>query len=270
MKSKNVLIAGMLMLMPTVVMGQENIQKAFDALRKSQDQKEMNAIHSIERNIDTGMMDGMEDVYDFLITDPSAWQLVDDIRKAFEQDEPQAYSVSSGTHGSSEAYVSLAVGDSNSRGVAIGLMQGSKWVYACFLDPYDSLRQHRYAYALEVVEDEQKIRGRIAKTYATTLKSRQGRRQSRAITWSGFSSQEKTSEAWLTEFNTFKNLFLKNPGGAVGNSYATLIYKLCKDAKSLEDVERNMVATEIVKIRKKTDDDFIRQLFDMSIERLKK
>ena len=83
MKSKNVLIAGMLMLMPAVVMGQENIQKAFDALRKSQDQKEMNAIHSIERNIDTGMMDGMEDVYDFLITDPSARQLVDDIRKAY-------------------------------------------------------------------------------------------------------------------------------------------------------------------------------------------
>ena len=31
-----------------------------------------------------------------------------------------------------------------------------------------------------------------------------------------------------------------------------------------------MVATEIVKLRKKTNDEFIQQLFDMSIERLKK
>jgi hypothetical protein len=89
------------------------------------------------------------------------------------------------------------------------------------------------------------------------------------FTWSGFSS-EKTSEVWLTEFNTYKNLFLKNPNGAAANSYATQIYKLCKNAKSLEDVEKNMVATEITKLKKKTNDEFIQQLFDMSIERLKK
>jgi hypothetical protein len=181
------------------------------------------------------------------------------------------------------------VGNSNKGGVAIGLMQGSKWIYACFLDPEDSLRQHRYAYALEWVDDGDKIRGRIAKTYATTLKFRQSRHQSRTITvngknikmsgsgfssgdgftWSGFSS-EKTSEVWLTEFNTYKNLFLKNPNGTAANSYATQIYKLCKNAKSLEDVEKNMVTTEITKLKKKTNDEFIQQLFDMSIERLKK
>ena len=213
---------------------------------------------------------------------------MDDIRKAFRQDEPQAYNVSSGTRGNSEDYVSLAVGNSNKGGVAIGLMQGSQWIYACFLDPEDSLRQHRYAYALEWVDDGDKMRGRIAKTYATTQKFRQSRHQSKTITvngnniklsgsgissgdgftWSGFSS-EKSSEVWLTEFNTFKNLFLKNPNGTAANSYATQIYKLCKNAKSLEDVEKNMVATEILKLRKKTNDEFIEQLFDMSIERLK-
>jgi hypothetical protein len=89
------------------------------------------------------------------------------------------------------------------------------------------------------------------------------------FSWPGFSS-EKTSEVWLTEFNTYKNQFLKNPDGTVANSYATQIYKLCKNAKSLEDVEKNMVATEILKLRKKTNDEFIQQLFDMSVERLKK
>ena len=289
MKSKNIFIAGLLMLLPTVSMAQENIQKAFDALRQSKDIKEVFARHSLDKDPDTGAMEGLEDTYDFMITNPKAKHLVDDIRKAFQQDEPEAYNVSSGTHGSNENYVSLAVGNSNKGGVAIGLMKGSKWIYACFLDPNDSLRQHRYAYALEWVDDGDKIRGRIAKTYATTLKFRQSRHQSRTITvngknikmsgsgfssdggfsWSGFSS-EKTSEVWLTEFNTYKNLFLKNPNGTAANSYATQIYKLCKNAKSLEDVEKNMVATEIQKLRKKTNDEFIQQLFDMSIERLKK
>ena len=289
MKSKSIFITSLLMLLPAVSMAQENIQRAFDALRQSKDIKEVSARHSLDKDPDTGLMEGLEDTYDFMITNPKARHLVNDIRKAFQQDEAQAYNVSSGTHGSSENYVSLAVGNSNSGGVAIGLMQGSKWIYACFLDPEDSLRQHRYAYALEWVDDGDKIRGRIVKTYATTQKFRQSRHQSRTITvngknikmsgsgfssdggfsWSGFSS-EKASEVWLTEFNTFKNLFLKNPNGTAANSYATQIYKLCKNAKSLEDAEKNMVATEIAKLKKKTNDEFIQQLFDMSIERLKK
>ena len=289
MKSNNIFIAGLLMLLPAVSMAQENIQRAFDALRESKDIKEVSARHSLDKDPDTGMMEGLEDTYDFMIRNPKARHLVDDIRKAFQQDEPQAYNVSSGSHGNSEDYVSLAVGNSKKGGVAIGLMQGSQWIYACFLDPEDSLRQRRYAYALEWVDDGDKIRGRIAKTYATTQKFRLSRYQSRTITvngnniklngsgfssddgftWSGFSS-EKTSEVWLTEFNTYKNLFLKNPNGAAANSYATQIYKLCKNAKSLEDVEKNMVATEIAKLKKKTNDEFIQQLFDMSVERLKK
>ena len=290
MKSKNIFIAGLLMLLPAVSMAQENIQRAFDALRQSKDIKEVSARHSLDKDPDTGMMEGLEDTFDFTIRNSNARRLVDDIRKAFQQDEPEAYNVSSGTQDSGDNYVSLAVGNSNNGGVAIGLMQGSKWIYACFLDPEDSLRQHRYAYALEWVDDGEKIRGRIVKTYATTLKFRQSRHQSRTITvngkniklsgsgfssgdgftWSGFSSDDKSSETWLTEFNTYKNLFLKNPNGAAANSYATQIYKLCKNAKSLEDVEKNMVATEITKLKKKTNDEFIQQLFDMSIERLKK
>lgn len=289
MKSKNIFITGLLMLLPAVSMAQENIQRAFDALRQSKEIKEVYARHSLDKDPDTGMMEGLEDTYDFMITNPKAKHLVDDIRKAFQRDEPQAYNVSSGTHGSNENYVSLAVGNSNNGGVAIGLMQGSQWIYACFIDPEDSLRQHRYAYALEWVDDGDKTRGRIVKTYATTQKFRQSRYQSRTIsvngqnitlgsgfssgdgfTWPGFSSDDKSSETWLTEFNTYKNLFLKNPDGTAANSYATQIYKLCKNAKSLEDVEKNMVATEITKLRKKTNDEFIQQLFDMSIERLKK
>lgn len=289
MKSKNIMIVGLLMLMPTAINAQAYIQQAFDALKDSKDIKEVNTRHSLEKDLDTGSMEGLEDTYDFMITNPSARHLVDDIRKAFRKDEPQAYNVSSGSHGNSEDFISLAVGNSNKGGVAIGLMKGSNWIYACFLDPEDSLRHHRYAYALEWVDDGDKIRGRIVKTYATTQKFRQSRYQSSTITvngknikmsgsgfssgdgfsWSGFSS-EKTSEVWLTEFNTFKNLFLKNPEGTAANSYATQIYKLCKNAKMLEDVEKKIVATELMKLGKKTKDEFIQGLFAMSIERLKK
>jgi hypothetical protein len=278
MKSKNILITGMLMLLPSAVPAQQQIQQAFDALRNS-NIKEISSRHSVEKDPDLGTMEGLEDTYDFELTDNRDKRLIDNIRKAFELDEAHAYSVSTGSNGNSEDFVSLAVGDSNKGGVAIGLIKDSKWIYACFLDPNDTLRQHRYAYALEWAENGNKIRGRIVKTYATTLKFRQEKKQSRTITVNGnnfafgsfFSDADtKPSETWLSEFNTYKNLFLKNPDGTAANSYATQIYRLCKDAKSLEDVEKNIVAMEIVKIKKKTKDEFIQQLFDMSIERLKK
>ena len=278
MKSKNLLITGMLMLLPSAVPAQQQIQQAFDALRNS-NIKEISSRHSVEKDPDLGTMEGLEDTYDFELTDNRDKRLIDNIRKAFELDEAHAYSVSTGSNGNSEDFVSLAVGDSNKGGVAIGLIKDSKWIYACFLDPNDTLRQHRYAYALEWAENGNKIRGRIVKTYATTLKFRQEKKQSRTITVNGnnfafgsfFSDADtKPSETWLSEFNTYKNLFLKNPDGTAANSYATQIYRLCKDTKSLEDVEKNIVATEIVKLKKKTKDEFIQQLFDMSIERLKK
>lgn len=278
MKSKNILITGLLMLLPSAVLAQQHIQQAFDALRNS-NIKEISSRHSVEKDPDLGTMEGLEDTYDFELTDNRDKRPIDNIRKAFELDEAHAYSVSTGSNGNSEDFVSLAVGDSNKGGVAIGLIKDSKWIYACFLDPNDTLRQHRYAYALEWAENGNKIRGRIVKTYATTLKFRQEKKQSRTITVNGnnfafgsfFSDADtKPSETWLSEFNTYKNLFLKNPDGNAANSYATQIYRLCKDAKSLEDVEKNIVATEIVKLKKKTKDEFIQQLFDMSIERLKK
>lgn len=285
MKSKTFGVAAMLLLTATTAMAQQHIQQAFDALRNSKHQQETESRHSVEKDPDTGMMEGLNDTYCFEISSRQYQKFIDDILKAFDKDEPDAYSVSTGSHGNSESFVSLAVGNGNSGGVPIGLMKGSKWIYACFLDPKDSLRQHRYAYALEWVEDGDKIKGCIAKTYATTLKYRQGKTtQRRTISINGntmqvleglgnsfsFNMNEKSSETWLTEFNTYKNHFLKNPDGNAANSYATLIYKLCKDAKSLEDVEKNIVATEIVKLKKKTKDEFIQQLFDMSIERLKK
>jgi hypothetical protein len=127
MKSKNILITGMLMLLPSAVQAQQQIQQAFDALRNS-NIKEISSRHSVEKDPDLGTMEGLEDTYDFELTDNRDKRLIDNIRKAFELDEAHAYSVSTGSNGNSEDFVSLAVGDSNKGGVAIGLIKDSKWI----------------------------------------------------------------------------------------------------------------------------------------------
>ena len=306
MKSKCIILFAILMALPSALMAQENIQKAFEALRLSDYQEETMSSHHVDKNPETDVMEGMSDEYEFKIAkvNVASKQLITDIRNAFTKDREAAYSMSSGTHGGAESYTSLAVGDGNGGGIAIGLMNDSKWTYACFLDPEDKEKNHRYAYGFEWVEKKDgTIIGRLVKTYATTQKYRKSNRKissrisingkeinfdgqgiSSLLFGDGFSfdknsmigvdsvsfNREMSSETWLSEFNTFKNLFQKNPNGTAASHYATQIYGLCKNANSLEGVEKNMVVAEIKKLKAKTTDDFIQQLFDMSIERLKK
>jgi hypothetical protein len=162
-------------------------------------------------------------------------------------------------------------------------MNDSKWIYACFLDPDDTLRIHRYAYALEWVEKKDgSITGRIVKTYATTQKYRQKKTTSsfvingKKMDFTGALGTLNATlgsndlESWLNKFNNLRTLFLKKSEGPAANSWVTQIYGLCNDAGSLDEAEKNMVIKEIQKLKTKTNDEFIKELFDMSIERLKK
>lgn len=302
MKSKSIILTAMLTALPSALMAQQHIEKAFEALRVSDYQEETMSRHQVDKAQETGIMEGMSDEYEFKITKVNAAskQLVSDIRNAFTKDREDAYKVSSGTHGGAEAYTSLAVGNNNGGGIAIGLMNDSKWMYACFLDPADKEKNHRYAYGFEWVEQKDgTIIGRMVKTYATTQQYRMGNRKissrisingkeinvdGQSFSFSGFPfddssvfdtdsiffNRERSSESWLSEFNTYKNLFLKKPNGNASSHYATYIYKLCKNAKSLEKDEKTMVAREIAKLKTSTNDEFIKQLFDMSIKRLGK
>jgi len=297
MKSKSFILTAMLTALPSALMAQENIQKAFDALL-SDHIVEINTQHSLERDPETGQKTSQADVYDFMITDPSVLCQIQNIQKAFEKDKEAAYSVKSSDQ-AGDHYTTFAVGDGGSQSVAIGKMKGSRYVYACFLDKDDPEKKHRYAYAMEWVEKDKRTRVRLAMTYGTTQKYRLSKKNIKSIVTNGkvikvdgnnfsygswppfddssvfnsdsiFFNREKTSESWLSEFNTFKNLYLKNLNGAAASHFASYIYKLCKNAQSLEDVEKNMVSKEIQKLKNKTEDEFIQQLFDMSIERLKK
>ena len=282
MKSKNLILTAILMAVSSTVMAQENIQKAFDALKQSKGQEETYTNHFLEKDPDTGLMEGMSDEYEFKIADAANKHLITAIRQAFNKDEQAAYSMSTGSHGGAESYTSLAVGNGN-KGVGIGLMKDSKWIYACFLDPDDTLRIHRYAYALEWVEKKDgSITGRIIKTYATTQKYRQKKTTSSfiingkkmdltgALGTLNATLGSNDLESWLNKFNNLRTLFLKKSEGPAANSWVTQIYGLCNDAGSLDEAEKNMVIKEIQNLKTKTNDEFIKELFDMSIERLKK
>lgn len=287
----------MLTALPSALMAQQNIQKAFDALL-NENIVEIKTQHTLERDPETGKKKAQMDIYDFEVANPTGISRVRDIQRAFDKDKEDAYELRSGDHAGND-YHRLAVGDGKSYSVAIGRIKGSNYIYALFLDKDDSEKIYRYAYALEWVEKDKKTQVRLAITYATTLQYRNSKRQTRTFIVNGekvrvdgnsfslsnglpfgnssifdsdstFFNHERSSESWLSEFNTYKRLYQRNPDGSAANYYATYIYKLCKKADCLEDGEKQLVATEIKRLKAKTKDEFIQQLFDMSIERLKK
>lgn len=301
MKSKSLILTAMLTALPSVLLAQQNIQKAFDALL-NENIVEIKTQHALERDPETGKKKAQMDIYDFEIANPTGISRIKDIQRAFDKDKETAYELRSGDHAGNN-YPTLAVGDGRSQAVAVGRIKGSNYIYACFLDKDDPEKSYRYAYALEWVEKDKKTQVRLAVTYATTLQYRNNKRQTRTFIVNGekvrvdgnsFSNsfslgngfpfdnssvfdsdsisfnRERSSEGWLSEFNTYKRLYQRNPDGSAANYYATYIYKLCKKADCLENEEKQLVATEIKRLKAKTKDEFIQQLFDMGIERLKK
>ena len=95
MKSKYFFLAAMLLAMPSTMMAQQNIQKAFDALL-SDKITENKTRHVLDRDPQTGRMTALADVYDFTINSNSALERLKEVRKAFEKDKKDAYSVNSG------------------------------------------------------------------------------------------------------------------------------------------------------------------------------
>ena len=330
MKSKYFILAAMLLAMPSTMMAQQNIQKAFDALL-SDKITENKTRHVLDRDPETGRMTALADVYDFTISSSSALNRLKDIRKAFETDKKEAYSVNSGlrekgfgdvdTESFSSlcesigfAPVTLFVGDGKHQSVAIGNMDGSEYIYACFADKDDPDHRYRYAYAMEWVEKAKKTKVRLAVTYALRPEARDAKPKktnvSRVIVngkdvatgsytsptddgtislnrvfingkeYNGgdiegvnvdslMANRAKTPESWISEFNAYKRLFLKNPDGATATHYATSIYSLCKKSAILDPEEKKLVISELTKLKEKATDELIQNVLEMSIKKLK-
>jgi hypothetical protein len=343
MKSRNLILAAMLLAMPSTIMAQQNIKKAFDALLNEKI-TENRASHVLDRDPETGRMTAMADVYDFTISSKSALERLDDVRKAFEIDKKDAYSVNSGIRekggedGELESFaslfenigfpsVSLFVGDGKHSSVSIGTMKGSDYIYACFADKDDPEHRYRYAYALEWVEKAKKTKVRLAVTYALRPEARDssyGKKKSkvsriivngkeykkrnsddnadddriildgvkingmevardgiRELIEDGINNgininvdsllayREKTPESWLSEFNAYKRLFLKNPNGSTATHYATTIYSLCRKSAMLDRDEKKIVISELAKLKAAAKDELIQNIFEMCVKKLK-
>ena len=323
MKSKNLILSAMLMALPSTLMAQQNIQKAFDALLKDKI-VETKTQHTLERDPETGQKTAQADVYDFTLPTLYARKHIKEIQEAFEKDKNAAYTYRTGTQNNNEdvlmyggnkkkkesfrtvlnySRVAIAVGDGKHNSVAIGGKDGANYVYACFTDKDDATKKYRYCYAMHWVEKDSKTIMRLAITYAQKPEARHsnGKRRIKSITINGeplkideimdavgdqlenikgFNDRfefnldsidvPKSSYIWLSEFNSYKKFFLKNPDGNTATHHATSIYNLCKNADGLEADEKKLVISEIKKLKEVTGDDFIQNLFDMCIERLKK
>lgn len=310
MKSKYFFLSAMLIALPTTMSAQQNIQKAFDALLNEKI-SETESRHVLDCDSETGRKTAQADVYDFTLSSNSALERLNDVRKAFDKDKKNAYSVNSGIREEGEdaekgsfsslfesmgiAPVSLSVGDGKYLPVSIGSMKRGNYIYACFADKDDPDNRYRYAYAMEWAKKDKQTKVRLAVTYALRPEARTKKSKSRVIIngkdiniddniislGSGFpfdnssvfgvdSVHEKSPESWLSEFNNYKRLFLKNPDSATSTHYVTSIYKLCKESDMLDPDEKKIVAQEIAKLKTRTNDEFIKNLFDMSIKRLGK
>ena len=278
------ILTAMLMALPSGLMAQQSIQRMIDNWQ-GDNRVRMKSQHLLERDTETGRMEAMFDVYDGMMpNDALGKQLVKATQTVFEREKDSAYQIRTISHTGTD-YTSLAVGDGYSHSVAIGKIEGSDYIFACFIDKGDPEKKHRYAYAFEWADRGDSIQFRLAVTYALIPKYRNNRSgiitiNGKTINMNGISSSfgldsisfgsERHSELWLSEFNIYKNLFLKRPEGHATSQYVTNIYKLCKKADCLETEEKKLVCKEIQKLRKKTEDEFIQGLFDMSIERLNK
>ena len=305
MKSKSLILSAMLIAMPSALMAQQNIQKAFDALLKQKQVIKVVAHHDMEKDPETGVKKGQADVYDFTLPAGNPWrQLVVDIEDAIYKDSENAYSVSSSENNKGVNYVTLVVGDGRSESVAIGKIPGSKYMYACFLDKNDPEKKYRYAYAVEWAEGQEGIKGRIATTYGTTQKyleqSDYGKKRIKSSTITinrnpltkdkmfemmgnnntyGFTLNldsvvfaANNSSQWLSHFSTFSSLYGKylaenNPTSA--NIFANNIYNLCKKADVLDADEKKIVISEISRLRNATADEYSKNLLMLSIKKLR-
>lgn len=305
MKSKSLILSAVLIAMPSALTAQQNIQKAFDALLKQKQVIKVTAHHDMEKDPETGVKKGQADVYDFTLPAGNPWrQLVLDIEDAIHKDSENAYSVSSSENNKGINYVTLVVGDGSSESVAIGKIPGSKYMYACFLDKKDPAKQYRYAYAVEWAEGQEGIKGRIATTYGTTQKYREasynGKKRIKSISINGKALTKdqitemigkkipkfnedfeleldsvvfaaNNSSQWLSHFSTFSSLYskcLSEHKMTSANIFASNIYNLCKKANVLDEDEKKIVISEILRLRDATADEYSKSLLVLSIKKL--
>lgn len=223
------------------------------------------------------------DVYSFTLKKKDR-KLIEKVLAAFEKDRSYEYVYTVLTHNGGrgvptntrELLVGKDVGKDRKNSVYIGMNDVESWQLLCLIDPADSSRSHRYAYAIEWNDDAKqvqltgKIRGKLAITYSVIppdlLKVYEREDNTDEVSTgkiakeiykmglAGKYDRFENETQILLAFNALKTEFLKGNtfNTSEGGTIAMTIYSLCsylapiiKDKPDLREHLRQEIGTMI-------------------------
>lgn len=231
------LVIFLVALTPLTLDAQTNIKAAFDAIINSHDATIMSC-HTLDKDPETNVKTGQCDLYTFELPSSKS-KLIKNVLDAFEKDSQKAFGLNSGMGTSTDNRIELAIGDATSRGLYIN-DPGYEYIYALFLAPKseDPEGKYRYAYAFNYAENKGILYGKIAITYATTLKYRQQKeldRQAEAYQNMGGAIVMTAQTSWFDELmSCFQSMPSVSSQARI--SLATRAFNVIKETSEYSDV----------------------------------
>ena len=167
MKPLRILTALVVAAMALVPMqAQENVKRAFESFYNTKGievSKHFNEQHEV--TLPDRPLSLLLNVYNFKM-DKGKRRSLDNVLTVLENERnsKNCYSVSSRTAGDTNQE-RLVYSNDTQKSYVIGEMKNSHYMCILLLDPKDATNSHRYAYAVEWVEDGGKIEGKLVETY---------------------------------------------------------------------------------------------------------
>lgn len=263
-----------LLLMPQVMLAQQNIKRAFENFINN-NRVQSKESHSKTRNPETNEIVGKMDSYTFTIK-ASDMKLIDELKSAIRRDSEKAYSENWESAIAEDAnYKRRTLMYNDKEGIVIGL-EYVNYVNVNFID--EANKDFRYAYAVEWNEPEKDmVTGRIIISYARIPQFKKQQILKLDNSFDQFFSQNNINQKtkynashWLARFNVFRNNFILKPNSNSAHGFVSQIYELCKNASCLDETEVKMVTEVLEEMLKQTSDKMLRGMLQASIENIKK
>ena len=233
------------LLTPMLANSQTNIKLAFDAIIKSP-KAEITEKHSLEKNRDTNLKSGQDDIYSFVLP-ADKMNLVKNVMAAFDKDKDKAFYVKSGKNGESKSNVVLNSSGFNSITVDD---PGCEYIYELFSPSKseDPEGIYRYAYGFNYKEENGMIKGKMIVNYSTTMdyrnKKEEAERWERNLQWTlnmqkaNKEDDQESQQSWFEQVMACIN-GLKDANSKTRIALATKAYKLVGNIKDFEVTERD-------------------------------
>lgn len=232
-----------LAVIPMVAAAQTNIRSAFNDIINCPE-AQITQSHTLEKDTATGRKKGQSDVYRFVLP-ADKLDLIKKAIAAFDKDADMAYSINRGKAVNTERDIVLSIGNAYDDGVYLNDAD-CEYIYSLFLAPLseDPDGNYRYAYGMNCKEVGGKLVGKLAITYATTLKYRQQAERQRQYdvlrTFSGSSIgiSSPASSSQQSWFDTLMSYFqgMTTAPSQTRIALASKAYKVIQDTSKYPEV----------------------------------